>query len=104
MATRWGARAMKTETKVTLGDFGADSVWFVSVGIPMGETVDLVNGEDPDTGEKYALEPCDIDRMVPFGWDLEGAVNEHGEWCWDGKGDPRDWNRNTVTAIKAFRS
>lgn len=95
---------MTTTIKTTLADFAPDSVWFVSVGIPMGETVDLTSIENPDTGEMEPLDPYDAEQAIPFGWSLEGVINEHGEWCWDGEGNPRDWGRNTVTAIKAFRS
>lgn len=95
---------MTTETQtISLADFGADSVWFVSVGIPTGVMVEFTGIVDDETGETYNMEPHDRDNAIPFGWDLEGTVNDAGEWCWDGEGIAHDWNRNTVTAIKAFR-
>ncbi len=94
---------MTTATKISLADFEPTSVWFVSIGIPMGEEIDLVHGIDEETGQTYDMDPYDAHNSLPFEWDLEGTVNEHGEWCWDGEGSRNDWNRNSVTNIKAFR-
>jgi hypothetical protein len=88
---------------MTLAEFSPSSVWFTSVGIPMGVEVRFTNVIDDETGETYDLDPHDAQSAIPFEWDLEGYVNEAGEWAWDGEGNPTDWNRNTVLAIKAFR-
>ena len=94
--------ATETQTKVTLADFGPKSVWFASTGIPAGTEVKFFGMvEDDGEGEPYDLSDVrDMENSIPFGWDLEGTVNGD-EWVWDGEGDPCDWNRNTVTMIKA---
>ena len=77
-----------TETKVTLGEFGANRVFYASQGAPAGETVEL----DP---EDMALEE--------WGWcGLEGTVDADGIWRWDGEGDPTDVRRNTVYRLDAW--
>jgi hypothetical protein len=88
---------------ITLLDFGPSMVWFTSIWIPAGIEVRLTGIIDDDTGEVYDLDPYDADSAIPFNWELEGNVNEAGEWEWNGQGNPQDWNRNTVTRIKAFR-
>lgn len=90
-------------TKMTLSDYNPDHVWYTSVGTPTGIDVDLVEDEDPYTGERYEIDPADVEGMVPFSWDLEGTVDERGRWQWDGEGDPRDSRWNTVTRITAYR-
>lgn len=89
---------------MTLSEFSPSSVWFTSIGIPAGHMIDFYGIEDEENGGTYDMDPYDIQNAIPFEWDLEGTVNESGEWCWDGEGNPSDWNRNTVLAIKAFRA
>jgi hypothetical protein len=88
--------------KMSLDEFGPDRVWFTSIGIPGGLTVHFTGLIDEESGESYDLDPSDIRDCIPFDWSLEGTVTA-GEWCWDGRGNPRDWNRNTITRIVAFR-
>lgn len=90
--------------KMTLADFGPDSVWFTSVGIPTGVTIDLAHGVDEETGEPYEIDPYDASQSLPFEWDLEGTIDDDGDWNWDGQGPCHDWNRNSVTAISASRT
>lgn len=95
---------MTTTTKTTLADFGPDSVWFTSIGIPAGIDIDLTEVEDPDTGQFVPMDPYDVETAIPFKWSLEGTVEEFDGfdiWTWDGEGHPTDWNRCTVTAITA---
>ena len=68
-----------------------------------GETIDLF-WTDEATGERYELDAIDMESILPFSWTLEGTINEAGEWCWDGEGDPKDCRFNTVTRIKAFHA
>jgi hypothetical protein len=85
---------MTTATKTTLADFGPASIWYTSVGRPTGETIDMTEVDDPR----------DAENMVPFEWDIEGTIDEDGEWAWDGKGNPTDFGNNTIYAIRAFKS
>lgn len=88
--------------RVTLGEFGADRVWYASTGSPTGETIDLF-WTDEEAGERIEMDAFDLEAALPFPWTLEGTVNESGEWTWDGEGDPKDCRFNAVTRIKAFR-
>lgn len=93
---------MTTTTKMTLANFSPNSVWFTSAQYPLGTEIVFVGIVDDETGETYDMEPGDMDAAIPFDWDLEGSVNEAGEWCWDNGGTPRDWHGNSVRSIKAF--
>lgn len=92
-----------TTTKVTLGEFGPASVWYTSIGVPAGSTVDLFwEGEDTEDGERQFMDPFDVQNCLGDWLDLSGTVDADGRWQWDGEGDPRDANRNTVTALVAY--
>ncbi len=89
---------------ITLSDFGPESIWYVSVGHPAGEVLDLFwEGEDTEDGTRQPMDGSDLDRNLPFTLDLLGHINEAGEWCWDGQGWPRDHSCCTITDMKAFR-
>ena len=91
-------------TKMTLAEFGADQVWYASIGAPTGETVDLFFTDD-ETGERAEFtDPRDAENAIPDWWSLEGTTDGAGEWEWDGRGEPRDFGRNAVTLLKATRS
>jgi hypothetical protein len=82
-------------TKTRLGDFGADQLFVVSTGKPSGYSVDLTDTEGT------ALDDHQVEVALTSPWDLEGTV-EDGVWTWDGNGSPRDYNGNTITAIRAY--
>jgi hypothetical protein len=83
-------------SKISLGDFGNTCPdgrcvvgFFTSVGIPTGQEI-LLN--DPNWST-----PFDDDLFSLF-----GTVDEGGIWRWDGRGNPADFNRNTVLRIDAW--
>ena len=95
-------------TTVTLAEFNPSYVWYTSHGAPAGQSIDLLHGEDENTGETYDLPPGESDDLLPAEWwDLEGTVSADGKlWQWDGKhADPenraRDWRQNTLTDLAA---
>ena len=102
-------------TKITLGDFQPKSVWYVSRGAPMGAAIELFwNGDDTESGEIEPMDGIDAASHLPFSsldsadeslesnwFGLTGTVNGDGTWEWDGEGNPKDFNLNTVTALTA---
>jgi hypothetical protein len=92
-----------TATQMTIADFAPNSIWFTSAQYPLGTEVEFAGIVDDETGETCSMEPGDIEGAIPFGFDLEGTVNEAGEWEWDNRGSPIDWHGNSVRDIKGFR-
>lgn len=82
-------------TNIRLADFGADQLFIVSVGEPLGYALDLTDTDGT------ALNDYEIEHGISSPWDLEGVAKD-GVWTWDGVGNPRDYNGNTVTGIRAY--
>jgi hypothetical protein len=79
---------------VTLADYASNRenvcVFFASIGTPAGDYLPLgVPQVDDEFTERLAS--------------LRGYVDEHGDWAWDGNGDPRDCRGNTVTKVQAYQ-
>lgn len=77
--------------KIRLNDYAGDRfdvvLFFTSVGIPGGDHVPL--------GSQ--------DYVFDYSWlDLEGTIDKHGDWKWDGKGNPTDSRSNNVTKMQAY--
>lgn len=54
-------------------------------------------------GEEQVLGHPDLDYAEQLGiYDLTGAVDEEGTWCWDGQGDPTDKRGNSITKLRAW--
>jgi hypothetical protein len=85
-------------TKLTLREYleqvGVDSgvvAWYTAIGTPLGASL-LCGHPDMDAVERWGL------------YDLEGATDDDpkGEnWEWDGEGNPRDDNGNSLTRVNA---
>jgi hypothetical protein len=80
---------------VTMADYAstrdAVCVFFASIGTPAGDYLPL---GAPDVVDEFT------ERLAS----LRGYVDEHGDWAWDGKGDPRDCRGNTVTKVQAYQN
>lgn len=76
-----------------LGAIETYHVWFVSTGSPAGCDLIAEDGELCLPGDST---PGDASRW----WDLSGDV-AGDRWEWDGRGNPRDMNGNSVTRIVA---
>jgi hypothetical protein len=64
-------------------------VFATTIGDPMGDY--FPSGHpDLDVGEQYGL------------YDIEGEVDDGGDWHWDGEGSPRDDQGNSFTKIQAY--
>ena len=47
----------------------------------------------------------DMDFVERIGLaELEGHVDSHGDWQWDGEGDPRDERGNSILKVTAYVS
>ena len=84
---------MATTTKTTLRDWNNEQpityLWIAGVGCPAG--MDFRHNTETTDEEEY----CDFAELDLLGrlWELEGAIDEHGRWCWDGQGDVRNFKR-----------
>ena len=65
-------------------------VFFASIGTPAGDYLPLCV---PEVDDEFT------ERLAS----LRGYVDEHGDWAWDGNGDPRDCRGNTVTKVQAYQ-
>jgi hypothetical protein len=93
-----------TREEITLGEYGPDRIFLVSLGIPAGIEIDLTSVADPDPGERDPLDPLDVESALPAGcWGLSGSMEVDGTWCWDGRGEARDWNNHAITRLEAWR-
>lgn len=90
--------AMKTQT---LAECCPETVWYASYGQPAGDRIE----PNPDDQDEPLHLPGDCygGDSSPW-WDLSGQIAPDGRWEWDGRGDPRDYQGNTVTKIVAWRS
>ena len=92
---------MTTTKTLTLREFNNEEpityLWICGVACPAG--MDFNHNTETEDEEEY----CDfaeldlLDRL----WDLTGTVDKYGRWCWDGKGDVRDEQQNTIYNVKA---
>lgn len=64
-------------------------LFVVGVGCPTGDYTPLGN-PDFDFAERHNL------------LDLDGTVDEHGDWQWNGKGNPLDDRLNSITKLHAY--
>lgn len=83
-----------TDTKtMTLNDYANERSYVVlfwaGVGTPAGEETPIGH-PDLDFVDRRGL------------LDLNGTVDDEGDWRWDGKGDPTDDRRNTITKLLAY--
>lgn len=91
------------ETRISLRDWNNEQpithLWICGVGCPAG--IDYHHNTDTNDDEDY----CDFSDLVVLEklWDLNGTIDEHGRWVWDGRGDVRDLLGNTLYNIKARR-
>lgn len=91
------------ETRISLRDWNSEQpityLWIAGVGCPAGMELH----HNTDTGGEALY--CDFSELLILEklWDLDGAIDEHGTWVWNGKGDVRDWWGNTIYNIKARR-
>lgn len=85
-------RLLNMEPEMTLREYANDRehvvLFWSSTGQPAGDHVPLGN-PDFDMPERLEL------------LDLDGRVNERGDWLWDGHGDPRDDFGNTILRLQA---
>lgn len=76
-----------TETKISLSDFAAEHrvlTYWRHVG-----------GFDKLLIDDEGTEFDSLDAIL----ELEGSVDEHGHWLWDGVGSPRDERGNTISRL-----
>jgi len=62
-------------------------IFYISLGAPTGSFI-LPDNEAWTTVSEWEL------------WDLEGEV-EHGEWNWNGEGEPKDAQNNSIRVLSA---
>jgi len=86
---------MRPYEEMTLADYASSRdavcVFFAGIGTPAGDYLPL---GVPDVVDEFA------ERLLG----LRGYVDEHGDWAWDGNGDPRDCRGNTVTKVQAYQN
>jgi hypothetical protein len=84
---------MSEAIKITLCDYANEReyvvMFWVGFGNPTGDYA-VIGHPDLDFAERRGL------------LELIGIVDEDGEWFWDGKGDPRDDRRNSITQVSAI--
>lgn len=77
---------------MTLSDYASEHpysvLFWAGIGCSAGDYSPL--GADCDFAERNGL------------LDLEGTVDGDGDWQWDGKGNPTDDRRNTITRLQAY--
>lgn len=74
-------------------------LWICGVGCPGG--MEFRQNTETEDDEEYC-DFAEMDFLFDQLWDLEGTVDEHGRWCWNGEGEkPTDERGNTIYNVKA---
>lgn len=96
-------KSLATKT-ISLLDWNNDEpisyLWICAVGCPAG--LEFRHDTETDDDEAY----CDFSELDLLAklWDLEGAIDDNGTWCWNGEGDVSDERGNTIYNVKARRN
>jgi hypothetical protein len=72
-------------------------LWVCGVGCPGGTTYH----DDPDGDDEGDADFSEFDLFDRF-LGLEGEVRADGRWHWDGEGDVRDLQHNTIYNIQVW--
>jgi hypothetical protein len=68
-------------------------------------TMVFVSGVGHPAGNTQPAGHPDMDFVERLGLlDLEGEIDEHGDWQWDGEGNPLDERGNTIQRVTAYVS